>query len=265
MTSQPKVVNSSAGQAWLIQGFKIFKKQPLIWIFSLFTYWTAMFLFGLVPIFGLIITLILSPGLAFGFIALARAVDENQIPFPKLIISGFTGAHAKSMLLLGIIYVLQIILVLILSITLDGGSLLKAISTGEFPVYSNNLPSNSTSNGFGAMIAVLAYIPVMMSFWYAPQLVVWNKFSATKAVFYSFFAVWLNRKSFLFYGLLWFAIVLFLIFLFSTLANLFASFKQVLTLGIMPLSLVLMSVAHGSYYASTKSVFMDLKINSDTN
>ena len=128
MTKQPKVVKSSAGQTWLLQGFEIFKKQPLIWIFSLFAYFTAMFVFGLIPIFGLVITLILSPGLAFGFIALARAVDEDQIPLPKLIISGFLGNHAKSMLFLGVIYILQILVVLFLSLTIDGGSFFKVIT-----------------------------------------------------------------------------------------------------------------------------------------
>jgi hypothetical protein len=257
MTKQPKVVNSSAGQTWLLQGFKIFQKQPLIWIFSLFAYWTAMFLFGLIPVFGLVLTLVLSPGLAFGFIALARAVDEGQIPFPKLIISGFTGSHAKSMLLLGTFYILEILLVLILSLTLDGGSLLKVITTGEFPNDSDG--SNTTSTSYGAIVAVLAYIPVMMSFWYAPQLVVWKKYSASKAVFYSFFAVWINRKSFLFYGLTWFVIIMLSILLFSTLASQFTVFKQLLALAIMPLSLILMAVAHGSYYASTKAVFMNLE------
>ena len=254
MTKQPKIVNSSAGQSWLIQGFKIFKKQPLIWIFSLFTYFTAMFVFGLIPVFGLVITLILSPGLAFGFIALAHAVDEDQVPFPKLIISGFLGTHAKSMFFLGTIYILQILVVLVLSLTIDGGSLFKVITTGEFPNYSDNTETQPTN--YGAIVAVLAYIPVMMSFWYAPQLVVWNNYSATKAIFYSFFAVWLNRKSFLFYGLTWFLILIFIVLIFSALANQFDVLKQLFVIAIMPLSLMLMAIAHGSYYASTKAVFM---------
>ena len=138
---------------------------------------------------------------------------------------------------------------------LDGGSLLKLITTGEFPSYSDNSQTQPTN--YGAIAAVLSYIPVMMSFWYAPQLVVWNNYSATKAIFYSFFAVWLNRKSFLFYGLTWFVILIFSILIFSTLANQFDAFKQLLALAIMPLSLMLMAIAHGSYYASTKAVFMN--------
>ena len=231
MINQPKVVSSRSGQAWLIHGFRIFQKQPLIWIFSLFAYWTAMFLFGLIPVFGLILTLILSPGLAFGFIALAHAVDEDQIPFPKLIISGFIGEHAKNMLVLGAIYILEILLVLVLSLSLDGGSLIKAITTGEFSNFSENANTNSTN--YGAIIAALAYIPVMMSFWYAPQLVVWKKYTATKAVFYSFFAVWINRKSFILFGLLWFVIVLSCVFLLGALANQFTAFKQILTIMIL--------------------------------
>lgn len=262
MTKQPQIVNSSEGQSWLLQGFRIFQKQPLIWILSLFAYWTAMFLIGLIPYFGLITTLVLSPGLAFGFIALARAVDEDEVPLPKLIISGFLGPHSKTMLILGTIYILEILLVLLLSLTLDGGSLLKVVTTGEFPNFSQD--PNKTPNNYGAIVAVIAYVPVMMSFWYAPQLVVWNKLSATKAVFYSFYAVWLNRKSFLFYGLSWFVVVIFCVLLLGALASFFTTFKQLLAIGILPLSLVFMAIAHGSYYASTKSVFMRVeKIDSD--
>ena len=74
---QPNVVAIFEGRDWLLHGYNIFKKQPLVWILTLLAYWTAMFLFGLIPIVGLIVSLVISPGIAFGFICLAKAVDQN--------------------------------------------------------------------------------------------------------------------------------------------------------------------------------------------
>ena len=262
MSSQPNLVKATDGQVWLLHGFKIFKKQPFIWILSLFTYWIAMFLFGLIPVFGLIFSLIISPGIAFGFIALAHAIDKGENPIPKLIISGFIGKHAKSMLLLGLIYIAAIAFILLFSISIDKGSLFNTLKIVEFPELTSD--SESESSRIGTILAVIIYIPVMMSFWFAPQLVVWNQFSATKAVFYSFFAVWLNKKSFFLYGATWLTIILIFVILMSFLINLFSESRQIIALTIMPSSLIFLAIAHGSYYSSTKSVFMNLNKDDNT-
>ena len=89
---QPNVVAIFEGRDWLLHGYNIFKKQPLVWILTLLAYWTAMFLFGLIPIVGLLVSLVISPGIAFGFICLAKAVDQNQPVPSRIIISGFTGS-----------------------------------------------------------------------------------------------------------------------------------------------------------------------------
>ena len=101
---QPNVVAIFDGRAWLLHGYDIFKKQPLVWILSLLAYWTAMFLFGLIPIVGLLVSLVISPGIAFGFICLAKAVDQNQVVPPRIIISGFTGSKKFDLILLGFYY-----------------------------------------------------------------------------------------------------------------------------------------------------------------
>ena len=82
---QPNVVAIFDGRDWLLHGYDIFKKQPLVWILTLLAYWTAMFLFGLIPIVGLLVSLVISPGIAFGFICLAKAIDQNQAVPPRTV------------------------------------------------------------------------------------------------------------------------------------------------------------------------------------
>ena len=45
--------------------------------------------------------------------------------------------------------------------------------------------------------AALVYAPVMMMLWFSPLLVAWHAMAPAKALFYSFFACWLNWRAFL--------------------------------------------------------------------
>ena len=79
-----------------------------------------------------------------------------------------------------------------------------------FQQNQNNQISNSIqteASKIGPLIAIFTYVPVVMAFWFAPQLVVWGNFTALKALFYSFFAVFLNWRSFVIYLLFWFLII----------------------------------------------------------
>ncbi|OUV02462.1 MAG: hypothetical protein CBC42_06675 [Betaproteobacteria bacterium TMED82] len=253
--SQPIIVETSEGGVWLREGYLLFKKQPLVWILSLLSYWTAMFIFGLIPIFGFFVSLILSPGLAFGFVALAKAIDSDQLPRPKILISGFLSNAKLQLLFLGIAYFIALFVLLGIVILLDGRSLTDVLSQN-----TKNIETNSLQPAI--FIGVFAYIPVIMAFWFAPQLVVWGNLPATKALFYSFFAVLLNWKSFLVYLFFWIVILL----VASLLVSFFTSItqtKQAIFISIFPLTLIIMSIAHGSYYASTISIFNNLNLEQE--
>ena len=76
---QPNVVAIFEGRDWLLHGYNIFKKQPLVWILTSSILDCHVFIW-LIPIVGLLVSLVISPGIAFGFICLAKAVDQNQGP-----------------------------------------------------------------------------------------------------------------------------------------------------------------------------------------
>jgi hypothetical protein len=81
MKEQPRQMPSRAGQAWLIDGIRLFHRQPLVWILSLMTYWAGLVMVGILPLVGVFLPLLFTPGLGFGFIVLAEAV-ERQDPEP---------------------------------------------------------------------------------------------------------------------------------------------------------------------------------------
>ncbi len=261
---QPNVVAIFEGRNWLLHGYNIFKKQPLVWILTLLAYWTAMFLFGLIPIVGLIVSLVISPGIAFGFICLARAVDQNQPVPPSIIISGFTCSKKFDLILLGFYYCGSLFLIFMLILILNDKSFIDLVNNPDLQIKSET-QSGSFFN-IKIITVLILYIPIQMIFWFAPQLVVWGNLNSIKAMFYSFFAVLLNWKSFITYLLTWIMILLGISIFIALLISLFKVDQGSLFVLFLPISLLIMGIAHCSYYASTKTIFSDLVTNhSNTN
>jgi hypothetical protein len=108
-----------------------------------------------------------------------------------------------------------------------------------------------------SFVAIALYIPVMMAFWFAPQLVVWSGFTPLKALFFSFFAVWRNKFAFIRYLLTWIGLTLFVGAVSALIGQSMTLEPNTMTAFLFPITLILMSVAHGSFYYSTKVIFGD--------
>lgn len=250
MISQPRICEPRLGMTWLAQGFRLFHRQPLAWTLILFIYWAAMLMMAFVPILGAVVPLMLAPGLAMGFIEVARAVDEQRPPAPPLLISAFKSGRGKAVLLLGAWYVLEIFAILLVSMAIDGGAMVEWITAGRRPE-----PGEASSIQAAAIVSMVLYVPVMMAFWFAPQLVVWSGFSPVKALFFSFFAVWRNRGAFLRYALTWVGLTLFVGAVSALMSDLLDMDANTMGAFLFPITLILMAVAHGSFYQSTKDIF----------
>ena len=247
---QPRLLESKAGQAWLPLGFRLFHRQPLAWTLILFIYWAAMLMLAFIPGLGVIIPLVLAPGLAFGFIAIAHSIDTQGTAAPPLLISGFRSEQFKSLLMLGVWYVIEILAIMLVATLIDGGVLVEWVTMGTVP---NEAQASSLRTS--ATVSVLLYLPVMMAFWFAPQLVVWSGFTPIKALFFSFFAVWRNKGAFLRYAISWAGLTIFIGAVMALLDAGLGLDPNTMTAFLFPITLILMAVGHGSFYASTKAVF----------
>jgi len=252
MLSAPRVVPAAIGAGWLMMGFRSFHRQPLAWTLILFMYWAAMLMLAFIPLFGMVLPLLLSPGLALGFLEIAKAVDERRPPSPPLLISAFRSAQAKNVLILGSYYLLEILAIMLVTFLVDGGQLIQWLTQGVLPAESEMGRVRAA-----AAIGLILYIPVMMAFWFAPQLVVWQNYPALKALFYSFFAVWRNRTAFLRYVINWIGLSVAVAAGILLLVQLFDVPTNAMSAIIFPVTLIIMAVAHGSFYASTKAIFGD--------
>jgi len=259
LLSQPNIVQARRGLIWLPAGFALFMRQPFSWIAALFLYWGLMLLCALIPVMGIVLPLILSPGLSLGFIEVARAIDERRTASPKLLLQGFMQPHTRGMIVLGLWYGAEIAAIVLTTMIFDDGLLMQWLASGTIPS-----PEEISQVRLSAMMALALYLPVMMAFWFAPQLVAWSDFAPTKALFFSFFAVWRNRAAFIRYLLTWIGVTVMIGTAAAVIGQLTGATQNTMTLLLFPVTLILMSAAHGSFYLATKEIFTQAPVSPPT-
>lgn len=247
-----RVVSPARGARWLAEGWRMFRAAPLGWLALVFGYWLVMTMLGLVPLLGLVAASVLVPAFSVGFMAASRAASNGQPLELPMLFAGFRG-RVPAQLVLGVAYSAGLALAIGGSMLADDGVLARWLLTGRRP--ENEADSEGVLAAIGTAAAI--YLPVMMMLWFAPLLVAWHAMAPAKALFYSFFACWLNWRAFFAYALA----VSFVSFLVPSAALLLISMfsegaMRISPLALMfPLLLILLPTLLASFYASYRDVF----------
>lgn len=194
-----KTLNATEGLSWIRNGWRLFTRSPMTWIFSVITYWLIMALAGLIPIIGALIATLFIPAFAVSFMNISRELDQGRTAEPALIFSGFRE-HLPVLVRLGGIYLVAVLVIVMLTQFADGGVLMNLMLFNQQPTEEELAQA---SVGSAVMLALFLYLPVQLAFWFAPVLVAWQQMGAAKALFYSFFACLQNWRAFLAYGFAW--------------------------------------------------------------
>lgn len=193
---QARVLPAGRGWAWVSEGFGLFRAAPLAWLALVFAYWMVMTVISFVPVIGVVVASMLVPAFSVGFMAASRAAEHRSPLELSNLVAGFRR-HAGTQLALGVVYFAAIAALLAATALADGGALARWMSTGQRP----SAEVLASDEFIGALVVSAAlYGPVMMAFWFAPVLVAWHGLSAAKALFFSFFASFINWRAFLVYG-----------------------------------------------------------------
>ncbi len=197
-------VPAGRGWLWIVEGFRLFRRQPLVWIMllgAMAVIWIASTI--LQPIGPLAVSL-LSPVFLAGLMTACRATDRGDEPDIGHLFSAFR-THAASLVTIGGVYLVGNILAVGLVFMVSGGDALQIVlskgrSEAEMATALGNLSR-------GLMIGTAAFIPVVMAVWFAPVLVVFHNAPPIAAMKSSFAASWKNILPFTVYGaimlLLW--------------------------------------------------------------
>jgi hypothetical protein len=246
---------ASDGYLWIRQGLWLFKKNPLTFLMLVFLYvFIAQFAI-LIPVFGVFAVLLLTPALTVVFMTACQRVIRGEKVLPSVYLVNLKGSDAdpltrKKLLILGTIYAFAILLLsLIASAFIDFQQLIPLLTEQKQPTIRE---VQELYTGLG--IGLLLYIPVAMVMWFAPVLIAWEKMSVAQALFSSWIACWTNKAAFIFYLLIWAALIIAVPFFIEALLDSLGA-RAVIPFIIPPYSMAALTVMYCSFFATWKACF----------
>lgn len=247
-----RIVPAVQGARWLATGWRLFRSAPFGWLAATFAYWLVMSLLSVLPLAGGAAAVVLVPVFTVGFMSLARALEHGGAFDLRLLFDGFRH-HARRQLLLGIVYLAAFAAVLAVSSAADGGMLARWVLGGRRPAPE---ALDAPAMLGAALLAMAAYLPVMLAFWFAPPLAAWHSLGAGKALFFSFAACVMNWRALLAYGVLAALVTLALpLLMLDVLVLAAGGALELATPLLAALIVVLLPILFASFYASYRDVF----------
>ncbi len=250
---QLNIVPARTGLNWARQGIRTFWRQPLAMSGLFFLFMAVVSLMSIVPVIGGALALMLLPALTLGMMAATEAAEDKRFPMPGLLFCALkAGPQRNAMLQLGAWYALAFLLIMGVSMLVDGGTFARMYLTG-----ANMSPEvvNSASFQAALWVSMVLYIPLAMMFWHAPALVHWQGVAPVKSLFFSFIACWRNLRAFMVYVAVWFSLFIG-VALVSMLATSLLGDASLLMAILMPAGLMVAAMFFTSMVYSVRDCFL---------
>ncbi|KAF1041593.1 MAG: hypothetical protein GAK35_03206 [Herbaspirillum frisingense] len=253
MTGVMEKIPAKTGWLWVKQGFALFRKQPAEMSTLFLSYMFLMLALGIIPVLGQMLPLILIPVFAMSFMQACAQVEKGERVYPNLLLVGFRSPARNTLLKLGLLYLLAATVVVAASTLADGGVFWKAMMGGGLS--ADELEKSAGSMRMAMLIAAALYVPAAMAFWYAAPLIMWQRMTLGKALFYSFFSVRRAGGAFLLYALAWIVIAIMVPTLISMVITLLTGSFNIVIFILLPISIILTVVMYCSFYPTYTALF----------
>ena len=241
MMMEVRIVEAGRGWQWIVEGFRLFRQSPLIWI-ALTIVLVLMWMASLaIPMIGPLLFNLLSPVLFAGLMIGCEALESGEELELAHLFSGFQK-HASQLVTVGGVYLVGTIIVVGIIFVVAGGSMMPAMPSRPH-TDMQAMAAALRSMALALTVGFAFYIPIIMLIWFAPLLVVFHGQTPVAAMKLSLKACWTNMLPFLVYGLailvLWFiaSIPLFLglvVLLPILICSIYASYKDIFSAGGAP-------------------------------
>jgi uncharacterized membrane protein len=191
---------AGAGWDWIVQGWGLFTRAPLMWILSLVILFVIAVVVNFVPIIGSLAFQLFQPVFGAGFVIACRSLEKGGEFELEHLFAGFSRNFVP-LLLVGLLTMLGWVVLLLIFMAFVGISLVSAFMSGDPNTAMAALMASATSLAIGTLVVLGLMVPLMMAYWFAPALVVMNGMSAGAAMKESFFGCLKNVIPFLIYGI----------------------------------------------------------------
>jgi len=201
---QPRTVDVAQGWRWIAAGFRLFGKSPQIWIVFFLIYLVVELVLAVfVPVVGAIASALLDPIFLAGFMAGCRALELDEELEITHLFAGFK-ANARQLATLGGLYLSGKILIVMFAMGVASmlyGPMAPLDLDKLDAADPALLPLLMQYMAMGVVVMALL-LPLLMAYWFAPALVLFDGLSAKQAMKLSFAACLRNVLPFTLYGVI---------------------------------------------------------------
>lgn len=174
-------VGALRGWHWVQEGFRLFVRNPSMWIVMSLVLMGVMFVLGLIPIVGKPLVYLLSPLLTAGMMVACRDLEAGRELSVNYLLSGFRDG-AGDLVTLGGAFLVAVILIRAVVNNLAGADWQTMIESGA-ALNHNTIPPEVATRVVGAMaVGAMLIVPVALLLWYAPTLVILDGMPAGRAM-----------------------------------------------------------------------------------
>ncbi|HEY8100505.1 MAG TPA: BPSS1780 family membrane protein [Burkholderiaceae bacterium] len=191
-------LSASVGWQWVMHGFALYRKQPAGITTLFLSYLFLMLASSIIPVAGQILPLILAPTFSMSFMQACLDIEQDKRVYPNLLLTGFRSPAFPALLKLGVLYFLCALIAMAVTSLFDEGFFWK-LTTGEITL--NGKTTDETRLYTSVLIWMTVFSVIKLPLWFTAPLLVWQRMSFGKAIFFSTVTVYRNIKSFLIYGL----------------------------------------------------------------
>ena len=199
---EARQVPARNGGLWIVQGFRLFRKAPAVWLALIFIYLLISMGLSLFKLIGPIVLNLLAPVFVAGFMLGCRALDRDEELEINHLFAGFKTNTAQLVTVGGIYLVGAIAIVGIVFIFVGADAMSGMFSGHMTEGHAPIDPEAATAPAMALLIILGAMLPLIMAYWFAPALVLFHDMKAVDAMKLSFFACLRNMVPFLIYGLI---------------------------------------------------------------
>lgn len=193
-------VSAKQGWQWIISGFYLFRKTPMVWILLCFTMILVAMVMVLVPfLLGNFIFTLIFPAFLAGIMLGCRDMEQGKPLEITHLFSAFK-TNAAPLITVGGIYLIGKVLIVGLVMLVGGDTMVDMWLHGK-RVDESQLMDVMDNILTASLIAFTLSIALMMAAWFAPMLVIFHNIPPVIAMQRSFHACLRNFIPFQVYGI----------------------------------------------------------------
>jgi uncharacterized membrane protein len=198
-----RTVPAANGWQWIVDGWKLFRRQFGMWIALVLGFLAVMVVLGLVPVAGGAAAALIAPVLSGGLMLACRTIDEGASPRIEQLFAGFRQ-NTQQLVVVGIFHLVAVTAIVLLLTIFVGANVGFGALVGGMVGHPGMgaMTAGVASMFLAALLGAALSVPVYAALWFAPALIVFHDLDAVAALKASFFAILKNIPATFLYSLI---------------------------------------------------------------